>query len=77
LRNYLIDMIDKDDITADDYTFVLTPVYITVETSGDYYYGTSSTITAVTPYISAPSMTKILFDKAKIRFTYSNQIINY
>lgn len=77
LRNYLMDMIDKDDITADDYTFVLTPVYITVETSGDYYYGTSSTITAVTPYISAPSMTKILFDKAKIRFTYSNQIINY
>lgn len=77
LRSYLMSMIDKEDITPDDYTFVLTPVYISVETSGDYYYGTTTTVTAVTPYISAPSMTKILFDKAKIKFTYSNQMINY
>ncbi len=77
MRDYLMTLIDKEDVTPDDYTFVFTPVYITTETSSDYYYGTTSTVTAVTPYISAPSMTKLSFDKAKIKFTYSNQMINY
>lgn len=75
LRSYLIDMLDKEEITPDDYTFVLTPIYLDVETSSNYY-STSSTVTNVTPYISAPTMTKILFDKAKIRLTFSNQTIN-
>lgn len=77
LRDYLISMMEKESITADDYTFVLTPVYITTESSGSYYYGTTSTVTAVTPFISTPSLAKISFDKAKIKFTYSNQVINY
>lgn len=77
LRSFLLTILNKEDITPDDYTFTLTPVHITTETSGDYYYGTSETITSVTPYISAPSMTKISLDKAKIKFTYSNQTINY
>lgn len=77
LRSFLLSLLDKEDITADDYTFTLTPVYITTETSGDYYYGTSEIITSVTPYISTPTMTKISFDDAKIKFTYSNQTINY
>lgn len=76
LRPFLISMMNKEQIDPEDYTFVLTPVYISSESSGDYYYGTSSTVTAVTPYISAPSLTKISFDKAKIKFTYSNQVIN-
>ena len=77
MRDYFMSLIDKEDITADDYTFVLTPVYIGTETNSDYYYGSTTTVTSVTPYISAPSLTKISFDKAKIKFTYSNQIINY
>lgn len=77
MREYLMSMIDKKDITADDYTFVLTPIYLTTETSGDYYYGTSTTVTAVTPYISTPTLTKLSFEDAKIKFTFSNQMTKF
>ena len=77
MREYLMTMMKKDNLTADDYTFVLTPVNVQTETNNDYYYGSSSTVTSVTPYISKPSITKISFDKAKIKFTFSNQMINY
>ncbi len=73
MRQYLLDMLKKDNLTADDYTFVLTPIYVSTETNGNYYYGSTSTVTNVTPYISAPTITKILLDKAKIRLTFSNQ----
>ncbi len=74
LRDYVIKMINKEDLNADDYTFVLTPVSLETETSSDYYYGTTSTVTAVTPYISRPTITKILLDQAKIKFTYSSRV---
>lgn len=77
LRDYLMSMIYKDNLTADDYTFVLTPVNVSTETNSDYYYGSTTTVTSITPYISVPTLTKISFDKAKIKFTYSNQMINY
>lgn len=73
LRAYLIDMLEKEDLSEEDYTFVLTPVFVNTESNGNYYYGTTTTVTTVTPYISAPTMTKILFDKAKIHLTFSNQ----
>ena len=76
MRSYLMSLIDKEDITPDDYTFVLTPIYVITESNSDYYYGVTSTVTGVTPYISTPTLTKILFDEAKIKFTYSNQLIN-
>lgn len=76
MRPYLMSLLDKEDITPDDYTFVLTPVYLITEASGDSYYGYTYTTTGVTPYISTPTLTKILFDKAKIKFTFSNQVIN-
>lgn len=78
MRAYLMSLIDKDEITPEDYTFVLTPVYIVTEANTNSYYGTTTIVTTgVTPYISGPTLTKILFDKAKIKFTYSNQIANY
>ncbi|MDE5556061.1 MAG: DUF4270 domain-containing protein, partial [Muribaculaceae bacterium] len=76
MRAYLMSLIDKEEITPEDYTFVLTPVYITTETNNNSYYGSTVTVTGVTPYISGPTLTKILFDKAKIKFTYSNQVAN-
>lgn len=76
LRAYLIDMLEKEELTPEDYTFILTPIYVNTESDTNYYYGTSTTVTSVTPYISSPTMTKILFDDAKIRLTFSNQTIN-
>ena len=49
---------------------------VTTESNNDYYYGSTSTVTEVAPYVSRPAMAKILFDKAKIKFVYSNQSIN-
>lgn len=77
MRDYVIDLLDKENISDDDVTFILTPVTVTTESNSSYYYGTTSTVTAVTPYVSLPSMVKILFDQAKIHLTYSNQTINY
>ena len=77
MRAYLLKMLEKETLSEDDYTFVFTPVNVNVETSGDYYYGTTATVTSVTPYITTPTMAKFSFDEAKIRFTYSNQMINY
>lgn len=76
LRDYIISLIEKDEITDDDITFVLTPVNLQVETSSDYYYGTSSTVTAITPYISAPKMCVLDYSKTKIYLTYSKQTLN-
>lgn len=73
LRDYVIKLLGQETITPDDYTFVLTPVNIEIESNSNYYYGSSYTVTAVTPYISAPTLTKILLDKAKIKFTYSGR----
>ena len=77
LRDYIINLIEKDEITDDDITFVLTPVSLQVESSGDSYWGTSSsTVTAITPYISGPRMCTIDYSKTKIRLTYSKQTLD-
>lgn len=76
MREYILDLLSKDEIKDEDVDFVLTPVNVTTESNNDYYYGSTSTVTEVAPYVSGPAMAKILFDKAKIRFVYSNQSIN-
>ncbi len=80
MRDYLLSLLDKDEITDDDVTFVLCPIDVQKETTGSssyyYYYGTTSTTeTAITPYVSTPVMARILTDKAKIKLTYSAQSI--
>jgi hypothetical protein len=90
MRDYIIDLLSKDTITDDDVTFTLTPVYIVTESSSSsssssyyyyYYYGYSSSTTTYTtsiiPYISAPVMTKLDLDNAKIYFTFSKQSVSY
>ena len=74
LRQYIQELIQKDEVTADDYTFILTPVSTVYETQNDYY-GTQ-VLTAVTPYVSSPVMARLHLDKAKIKFTYTTQEIS-
>lgn len=72
LRDYILNMIEKGDLTAEDYTFDLIPVNITTEQSTDNYYGQSTTyVTAIQPSVSGPSMCRLKLDEAKIKFTYS------
>lgn len=78
LRQYFIELLNKESITDKDVTFVLLPVNLTTESSeSNYYYGTSTVyITAIKPYVSNPAMCRLNLDDVKIKFTYSKQFIN-
>lgn len=73
LKNYLSDMFDKEEITAEDCTFRLVPVLVSYETVSNGYYSTTQVESSVTPYISTPAMAKLNVKDAKIKFTYSLQ----
>lgn len=77
MRQYLLDLLAKTSLTADDYTFYLTPVDVVTETSSSGYYTSGQTyITAVNPYVSGPAMCKLNLGEAKIKFTYSVYSVN-
>lgn len=75
MREYLIEMLDKKDeeITPDDYTFVLTPIDITTQKASDY--STETVITSMTPFITSPTLVKFKTEEAKIKIVFSKQII--
>lgn len=84
MRPYLMDLLDKDEITTDDTEFVITPVTATFASSAStssslyyYYYGysqsSSSTLESLLPYVLTPVMCTLELDKAKIKFTHSLQ----
>ncbi|MDE7153660.1 MAG: DUF4270 domain-containing protein [Muribaculaceae bacterium] len=77
MRNYIIKLLEKENITAEDYTFTITPVSLvtTTEASTSYYYYTSSEhVNAVVPFISTPVMASLELDKSKIIFTFTKQV---
>ncbi len=77
MRAYLSSMLEKDEITADDYTFVLTAVNIDSESTSNSYYQTSVTyVTTISPYVTKPAMVKLDLDNAKIKLTYTRQYAN-
>lgn len=78
LRNYLLDVLKKKNLTAEDYTFILTPVTVVTESnSTNPYYGTTSEyVSAIDPYIGAPRMVKFDFDKAEVSLTFSKQTLD-
>ena len=70
MRSYIINMVKKDEITADDTDFVIIPVSVATETVNDVVY-----INDIVPYVETPTMAKLLLDKATIKFTFSKQTI--
>lgn len=77
MRQYILDMLAKNDLSADDYTFIITPVDVVTENSSSSYYSQGQTyITAVNPYVSGPAMCTLNLEKAKIKFTYSLLSVN-
>lgn len=77
LRGYLLDALDRDDLTAADSEFVLTPVNIETETnqSNSYYSSSTTYVSAINPYIGAPVLVKLNLDKCVITFTFSKQTV--
>lgn len=49
MRGYIRYLLAKDEIKPEDMEFVLMPVNVTTEDVQDYYYGTTSYITAFRP----------------------------
>lgn len=74
MRQYILDMLSKGSLTGDDYTFILTPVYITTETSSGSYYSSGTVYTtSIAPYVTGPAMVKLKLDEAKIKLTFGKQ----
>lgn len=74
LRGYIVDLIEKGEITADDTDFVFTPVYVTTQSTPNYYTGQSTvTVQSIIPYVLSPVMCRFDFEKSKIKFIYSKQ----
>lgn len=74
-RDYIIELINKGEVTDEDIDFSLVPVILTTE-DVEGYNSTTTYVTKCAPYIGRPTMT--LFDMSKVRivFTFSNQIID-
>lgn len=75
LRNYIISLLDKEEVTPEDYTFSLVPVQVNFEetVSNSYYGSTSTTESEVLPYLIAPVMGDVRLKDAKIKFSYTLQ----
>lgn len=74
LRQYLLDMSKKENLSEEDYTFSLVPVQIDFESSASssyYYYNTSSVMSDIQPFLVTPTAAHIRFDKAKVKLTLS------
>lgn len=77
LRQYLIDMLQKDTITEEDMSFTLVPVELTTESNTNTYYGTTTTyVTKCVPYTVKPTMTLLHTGNAMVEFSFSTQMID-
>ena len=74
LRPYLLDLLEKGSVAAEDEAFTLVPVSITKEYWGSSY-NVKTFVSACFPYYAGPCMGLINFDKAKIKFTFSRQVL--
>lgn len=80
LEAYLAEMLKRDEIKPEDYTFTLTPVSMVMENSASssyyYYYGTSqSTLSGISPMITLPTMVQLHPEKAKLKLVFSKQTL--
>lgn len=93
MRQYIVDLLDKSEVTDQDAAFMVVPAlasYYTATSNNwnsydyyyNYYYGSSNKVTTqslaqIAPWVNEPVMAKFLFSQAKISFTYSKQTINF
>ena len=78
MRDYILDIIDNQGgiVAEEDINFTITPVDVTNYTYTRSYYGSTSTVTKISPMVSRPAIVRLLLDRAKVKITYSKQIVN-
>ena len=77
MRQYIVDLVAKGEVTDEDMDFTLVPVLIETEDVKNEYTGEVTTyVTDCLRYIGRPTMTLLHTDKALVIFTYSSQVIN-
>lgn len=81
MRGYLIKMLEKETLSAEDFTFTITPISTVTESnsSSSYYYydyTTTETLSGVAPLTAVPTMVELKPEGAKIKLTFSKQQLN-
>lgn len=72
-----MDLLEKDTIEPEDYTFSLVPVQVNFEQMTNTGYGSVQYVeTDIQPYLLAPTMCTVDLTKTKIKLTYSRQTSN-
>lgn len=72
MRQYIVDLRQSGkEITPEDYQFTIVPVSISTEET----LNQSIVVSDCSPYIAHPSMCSLKLDEAKVKFTYSKQVI--
>ena len=78
LRAYIMNIIDNQGGAAsdDDINLTITPVDVTTYTTqASYYQEARTVVTKIAPMVSAPAITRLRLDKAKVKITYSKQMM--
>ncbi len=78
LRDYILNIIDNQGgvATAADINLTLLPIDVTTYTIPASYYQAAQTITTkIAPQVSFPAIAKLKLDKAKVKITYSRQMV--
>lgn len=77
LRSYLLDALRREEsLTADDFTFILTPVTVDAETVYDPYTGSQKVyVKSIVPYVQQPAMAALRLNDAKVELTFTNQSV--
>lgn len=76
MRSYILNLLNKDKITAEDVEFTIVPVEIETETESNYYGNTTTYVTKCKPLTSKPTMTLLRTDQAMVTFSFSTQMID-
>lgn len=78
LRSYLIDALQREEeLTEEDFTFILTPVTVDSETVYDSYSGGYQVyVKSIVPYVQQPAMARLRLDNAKVVLTFTDQRVN-
>lgn len=78
LRAYIMNILTNQNgiATEDDINLTITPVDITTYTTqASYYTAAQTVVTKIAPMVSVPAITRLRLDKAKVKITYSKQMM--